>query len=142
MADKVVPMSVTTLNARSLVKRQPNWFARLLDYKPAEIVLVDKDRERLDRVFEEATGLNCTGDIRLVKAHVDLAEAEETDDLFAAARTEIEACERELSRFDPRSELQRLNAAAGSWRITVKSPSPGWAMSACRWRWRLPAMAR
>ena len=38
-------MSVTTLHARSLVQRQPNWFARLLDYKPVLIV------ERFDRPF-------------------------------------------------------------------------------------------
>src|SRR6201996_8848017 len=31
-------MSVTTLNARGLVRRQPSWFARLLDYKPFLIV--------------------------------------------------------------------------------------------------------
>ena len=32
-------MSVTTLNARGLVQRQPNWFVRLLDYKPFLIVV-------------------------------------------------------------------------------------------------------
>ena len=31
-------MSVTTLHARSLVQRQPNWLGRLLDYKPFLIV--------------------------------------------------------------------------------------------------------
>jgi FAD:protein FMN transferase len=34
---------------------------------------------------------------------------------LAAARAEVEACERALSRFDPTSDLSRLNAAAGSW---------------------------
>jgi thiamine biosynthesis lipoprotein len=34
---------------------------------------------------------------------------------LAAARAEVEACERALSRFDPASDLSRLNAAAGSW---------------------------
>src|SRR5262245_14892716 len=62
---------------------------RLLDYKPATIVLVDKDRERLDRVFDEACGLNCTDDVRLVKALVDLGDSEQTDDLFADNRPEI-----------------------------------------------------
>src|SRR5215475_10098232 len=32
-------MSVTTLHARSLAQRQPNWFARLLDYRPFLIVV-------------------------------------------------------------------------------------------------------
>jgi len=34
---------------------------------------------------------------------------------LAAARTEVEACERALSRFDPTSDLSRLNAGAGRW---------------------------
>jgi thiamine biosynthesis lipoprotein len=34
---------------------------------------------------------------------------------LAAARREIAACERALSRFDPGSELSRLNREAGSW---------------------------
>ena len=32
-----------------------------------------------------------------------------------AAQAEVAQCERELSRFDPASDLSRLNAAAGSW---------------------------
>ncbi len=32
-----------------------------------------------------------------------------------AARAEVDACERALSRFDPDSDLSRLNAAAGEW---------------------------
>lgn len=32
-----------------------------------------------------------------------------------AASTEVEACERALSRFDPSSDLSRLNAACGEW---------------------------
>ena len=35
-----------------------------------------------------------------------------------AARAEVTACERVLSRFDPRSDLSRLNRAAGAW-LTV-----------------------
>ncbi|HZS29834.1 MAG TPA: FAD:protein FMN transferase [Gaiellaceae bacterium] len=34
---------------------------------------------------------------------------------LAAAQEEVAACERELSRFDPASDLSRLNARAGSW---------------------------
>ena len=35
-----------------------------------------------------------------------------------AARAEVAACERILTRFDPRSDLSRLNRADGAW-ITV-----------------------
>jgi thiamine biosynthesis lipoprotein len=34
---------------------------------------------------------------------------------LAAGRAEVENCERVLTRFDPTSDLSRLNAAAGSW---------------------------
>ena len=34
---------------------------------------------------------------------------------LVAASTEVEACERALSRFDPASDLSRLNAASGEW---------------------------
>ena len=34
---------------------------------------------------------------------------------LAAAQEEVAACERELSRFDPASDLSRLNAAGGGW---------------------------
>jgi thiamine biosynthesis lipoprotein len=34
---------------------------------------------------------------------------------LAAAQEEVAACERELSRFDPASDLSRLNAAGGRW---------------------------
>jgi FAD:protein FMN transferase len=34
---------------------------------------------------------------------------------LAAARAEVEACEHALSRFDPESDLSRLNAARGDW---------------------------
>ncbi len=34
---------------------------------------------------------------------------------LAAARREVTACERALSRFDPQSDLSRLNRAGGSW---------------------------
>lgn len=40
---------------------------------------------------------------------------------LAAARQEVTACERALSRFDPQSDLSRLNRAGGSWiRVDVR----------------------
>jgi thiamine biosynthesis lipoprotein len=39
----------------------------------------------------------------------------ETRWALAAARDEVAACERELSRFDPTSDLSRLNSAGGRW---------------------------
>ncbi len=50
-----------------------------------------------------------------------VAVVAETDDLtparraLEAAKQEVGACERALSRFDPRSDLSRLNRAGGSW---------------------------
>ena len=50
-----------------------------------------------------------------------VAATSEPDDLaaaaraLAAARCEVEACERALSRFDARSDLSRLNRASGAW---------------------------
>jgi thiamine biosynthesis lipoprotein len=64
----------------------------------------------LSRTEWRAVGTNCsaaattpTGDE--LRARVALA----------AAQAEVEACEQELSRFRPDSDLSRLNAAAGSW---------------------------
>jgi len=42
-------------------------------------------------------------------------EEHEVSWALAAARDEVAACERELSRFDPASDLSRLNAAGGRW---------------------------
>jgi thiamine biosynthesis lipoprotein len=50
-----------------------------------------------------------------------VAATAESDDVFRArgaldaAQDEVAACERVLSRFDPRSDLSRLNRAAGEW---------------------------
>ena len=50
-----------------------------------------------------------------------VAATAESDDAFRArgaldaAQDEVAACERVLSRFDPRSDLSRLNRAAGEW---------------------------
>jgi nucleoside-diphosphate-sugar epimerase len=55
---------------------------RLLDYKPACIMLVDKDRERLDRVYEDACGLADGQDVELVKLPVDLADADQANAMF------------------------------------------------------------
>ena len=42
-------------------------------------------------------------------------DGSKTRGALAAGRAEIEACERALSRFDPTSDLSRLNAAGGEW---------------------------
>ena len=42
-------------------------------------------------------------------------EEHEVSWALAAARDEVAACERELSRFDPASDLSRLNGAGGRW---------------------------
>jgi FAD:protein FMN transferase len=57
-----------------------------------------------------AMGTSCA-----VGASAAPAESRLADDALAAARREIDACERALSRFDPASELSALNAAAGTW---------------------------
>ena len=44
-----------------------------------------------------------------------LAELGAAHRAIAAATAEVAACERALSRFDPGSELSRLNAAGGAW---------------------------
>ena len=44
-----------------------------------------------------------------------LAELGAAHGAIAAATAEVAACERALSRFDPASELSRLNAAGGAW---------------------------
>ena len=71
---------------------------------------------------------------------------------LAAARDEVAACERELSRFDPASDLSRLNAAGGRWipigrRLlealgsrSARGRTPAAASTRrCSRRWRPPA---
>jgi FAD:protein FMN transferase len=57
-----------------------------------------------------AVGTNCA-------AAVSAGSNDETETRWAlaAAEDEVAACERELSRFDPASDLSRLNAAGGRW---------------------------
>ena len=65
---------------------------------------------RLHHTSFRAMGTTCTVSVT----------ARDTDRLRArhalvAASAEVEACERALSRFDPASDLSRLNAASGEW---------------------------
>jgi FAD:protein FMN transferase len=64
----------------------------------------------LHRTEWRAVGTTCT-------AAVTAAPHDESEARWAlgAAQEEVAACERELSRFDPASDLSRLNAAAGRW---------------------------
>ena len=55
-------------------------------------------------------GTTCT-----VATTTDPADARRARRALAAGRAEVEACERALSRFDPDSDLSRLNDAAGEW---------------------------
>ena len=63
----------------------------------------------LQRIEWRAVGTACSAAVtsspRDRRAHAALA----------AAQTEVAAVERELSRFDPASDLSRLNAAGGAW---------------------------
>ncbi len=64
----------------------------------------------LHRTAWHAVGTTCA-------AAVAAAPQDESEARLAlgAAQEEVAACERELSRFDPASDLSRLNAAAGRW---------------------------
>ena len=64
----------------------------------------------LQRTEWRAVGTTCA-------AAVTAAPQDERDAhwALAAAQEEVAACERELSRFDPTSDLSRLNAADGRW---------------------------
>ena len=64
----------------------------------------------LHRTEWRAVGTTCA-------AAVSAASADESEARWAlgAAQEEVAACERELSRFDPASDLSRLNAAGGRW---------------------------
>jgi FAD:protein FMN transferase len=50
-----------------------------------------------------------------VAAYASASERGNALRALAAARAEVAECERVLTRFDPRSDLSRLNRAAGSW---------------------------
>jgi FAD:protein FMN transferase len=64
----------------------------------------------LHRTEWRAVGTSCAAAVT-AGSHDEL----EVSWALAAARDEVAACERELSRFDPASDLSRLNAAGGRW---------------------------
>jgi thiamine biosynthesis lipoprotein len=64
----------------------------------------------LSRVEWRAVGTTCSAAVTAGSHDTVRARA-----ALAAAQEEVAACEHELSRFDPRSHLSRLNAAAGEW---------------------------
>ena len=57
-----------------------------------------------------AMGTTCAAGVTTAPADVRSARR-----ALAAGRAEVDRCERVLSRFDPASDLSRLNAASGSW---------------------------
>jgi FAD:protein FMN transferase len=64
----------------------------------------------LSRIEWHAVGTTCAAAVT-AGPH----EEREASWALAAARDEVTACERELSRFDPASDLSRLNRAGGKW---------------------------
>jgi FAD:protein FMN transferase len=64
----------------------------------------------LCRTEWRAVGTNCAAAVTAASHDDAVAHA-----ALAAAREEVAACERELSRFDSTSDLSRLNAAHGRW---------------------------
>jgi FAD:protein FMN transferase len=69
----------------------------------------------LERASFSAMGTICAAAAAAEPSEVSLARR-----AIDAAQREVAACERALSRFDPDSDLSRLNGAAGSW-IAVDS---------------------
>ena len=65
---------------------------------------------RLERLQWHAVGTTCAAAATISRGGERRARA-----ALAAARAEVAACERELSRFDAASDLSRLNAARGDW---------------------------
>jgi FAD:protein FMN transferase len=64
----------------------------------------------LSRIEWRAVGTTCAAAVT-----TGLQDEHEARWALAAAREEVAACEGELSRFDPASDLSRLNAVAGEW---------------------------
>jgi thiamine biosynthesis lipoprotein len=64
----------------------------------------------LHRTEWRAVGTTCAAAVT-----ADPTDESEVRWALGAAREEVAACERELSRFDPASDLSRLNAAGGRW---------------------------
>jgi FAD:protein FMN transferase len=65
---------------------------------------------RLERRSFRAVGTTCS--VAVTVEHGDTRAAQRA---IEAAVAEVDACERALSRFDPTSDLSRLNRDAGSW---------------------------
>ena len=65
---------------------------------------------RLEQLSFRAVGTTCSATVTMAARDAWSAER-----ALAAARAEIAACERALSRFIPGSDLSRLNAADGQW---------------------------
>ena len=65
---------------------------------------------RLERIAFRAVGTDCSAAVTARLADVPRARR-----ALAAAHMEVTACESALSRFDPSSDLSRLNREAGSW---------------------------
>jgi len=64
----------------------------------------------LHRTEWRAVGTTCAAAVT-----ADQHDEREANWALGAAQEEVAACERELSRFDPASDLSRLNAAGGRW---------------------------
>jgi thiamine biosynthesis lipoprotein len=64
----------------------------------------------LSRIEWRAVGTSCSAAVTTPPGDDDCARV-----ALTAAQDEVEACEAELSRFRPESDLSRLNAGAGSW---------------------------
>lgn len=84
---------------------------RLVEFQPKQIVLVDKNRERLDEVFAELSTLAASSGIELVKYPCDLAEADQTDTLFSDYSADVVfhlAAERNVvtNQLEPQSALR------------------------------------
>jgi thiamine biosynthesis lipoprotein len=65
---------------------------------------------RLERATFHAVGTSCAAAVTAGPQDARRARA-----ALAAAQAEVTACEGALSRFDPASDLSRLNAAGGEW---------------------------
>jgi thiamine biosynthesis lipoprotein len=68
---------------------------------------------RLERLAFRAVGTDCSAAVT-----VGPADARRAQRALAAAQAEVAACEAVLSRFQPSSDLSRLNREAGEW-VTV-----------------------
>jgi FAD:protein FMN transferase len=64
----------------------------------------------LSRIEWRAVGTSCSAAVT-----ADALDEPQARVALAAAQQEVAACENELSRFDPTSDLSRLNGAGGEW---------------------------